>query len=93
MSKCVKCLDYYHPDWIVYQEVRGDMVTVCAFCRLDKNELTVTDDNGKVKEIVSKKQASKNYKRYLEQLSKKPGIANIINKQTQDNERNSIKRG
>lgn len=94
MSRCVVCLDFYHPDFIVYQERRGEMVKVCAFCRLDKKELTITDDDGKVVRTVSKKEASIAYKKWLEKLSKKPKIAKILNKENQDNEqqRNRIKR-
>ena len=57
MSKCQKCLDFYHPDYIVYEEIRGDIVKVCAFCRLDKKELTIENEDGKVVETVNKKQA------------------------------------
>jgi len=93
MSKCAKCLDYYHPDYIVYQEIRGDMVKVCAFCRLEKNELTVLDEDGKLECKVTKKQASINYKRWVDELRKNPKIANIIQNETKDDEqRNSIKR-
>lgn len=78
MSKCSVCLDYYHPDYIVYQEIRGDIVKVCAFCRTDKKQLTILDDDGKVIEIVDKKQASINYKKWLGELIHKPAIAKII---------------
>ena len=82
MSKCVKCLDYYHPDYIVYQDIRGEIVKVCAFCRIDKKELTITDDDGKVVEVVSKKQASIAYKKYLDDISKNEKVAKIIQENT-----------
>ncbi len=82
MSKCAKCLDFYHPDYIVYQEVQGDLVKVCAFCRMDKKELTITDEDGKMVEVVSKKQASINYKKWLDEMRKKPNLAKIIDEQT-----------
>lgn len=78
MSKCVKCMDYYHPDYIVYQEIRGESVKVCAFCRVDKQELTLTDEDGNIKEVVSKKEASTNYKRWLGELRRNPKIAKIV---------------
>lgn len=72
-------MDFFHPDLIVYQEVRGDLVKVCCFCRLDQNEVTVIDeDTGKVKEILTKKEASTNYKRWLGELRGNPKIAKII---------------
>ena len=91
MSKCAKCLDYYHPDYIVYQEVRGDMIKVCAFCRLDKKELTITEEDGKVINKVTKKQASINYKRWVDELRKNPKIAKIVQGEANE-QRNSIKR-
>lgn len=78
MSKCAVCMDYFHPDYIVYQEIRGDEVKVCAFCRTGKNELTIVDDDGKLKEKVNKKQASIAYKKYLDDLIRKPNIGKIV---------------
>ncbi len=79
MSQCVKCFDFYHPDMIVYQEVRGEEVKVCAFCRLDKTEITIVDEEtGRVKEVINKKQASTNYKKWLGELKGNPKIAKII---------------
>jgi hypothetical protein len=75
-------MDYYHPDYIVYQEIRGEEVKVCAFCRIDKNELTIENEDGTVKEVVDKKQASIAYKKYLEDISKLPGVAKIVQEST-----------
>lgn len=77
MSLCVKCLDYYHPDYIVYQEIQGEMVKVCAFCRVDKKELTLQNEDGTSRK-VKKKEASTNYKRWLGELKGNPKIAKII---------------
>ena len=79
MGKCVKCGFFYHPDWMLEEEIRGDMVKICFFCKIDKNELTVIDEETqKVKEVVTKTQAVENYRKYLEQLSHKPRIAEIL---------------
>ena len=78
MPKCVKCMKMYHPDWCIEQTIRDDDVIVCKFCRVDKNELTVEDENGNLTEIVTKDQASMDYLKYLEGLSKKPEIAKIL---------------
>lgn len=82
MSKCAKCFNLFHPDYISYQEIRGDIVKVCAFCKVDKNELTITDESGKVVQIVTKEEASRNYKKYLHELIKKPNIAKIVQKES-----------
>jgi predicted HAD superfamily phosphohydrolase YqeG len=81
MSRYQVCLDFYHPDYIVYQEIRGEDVKVCAFCRLDKIQLTIVNEDGTIIK-VDKKQASINYKRYLDELSKKPKIAEIVQNST-----------
>jgi len=81
MPKCVICQDRFHPDWCIEEMIRGDVVRICLFCKLDKKELTVVDDNDKVKEIVTKIQAVANYKKYLEMLSKRPRIAEILAKE------------
>ena len=78
MPQCVVCNKLFHPDWVIETEIRGDMVKSCMFCKLDKNELTVVDESDKLVEIVNKEQASVNYKRYLDDLSKKPRIAEIL---------------
>lgn len=80
MPKCVKCMKMYHPDWCFEQEIRGDVVVVCNFCRIDKNELTVEDEDGNITETVTKEEASRNYLKYLDDLSKKPSIAKILAK-------------
>lgn len=78
MPKCVKCMKMYHPDWCFEQEIRGDEVIVCTFCRLDKTELTVEHEDGTVSETVTKDEASRNYLKYLDELSRKPKIAKIL---------------
>ena len=82
MPKCVICQYRLHPDWCIEENIRGDEVKICLFCKLDKKELTVVDkETDKIKEIVTKVQAVANYKRYLEMLSKKRRIAEILAKE------------
>ena len=81
MSQCKVCMDFYHPDFITYTERLGDVIKICAFCRTDKQEITVTDDNGKIVKVVQKKQASNDYKKWLDELRKKPNMAKIIDEQ------------
>ena len=78
MPKCVKCFDLFHPDWMVEENIRGDEVVICCFCKMDKNELSVIDENDKITEVVTKDQAKRNYLKYLDDLSKKPKIAEIL---------------
>lgn len=78
MPKCVKCSKYFHPDWMVEQTIRGDDVVICNFCFMDKDVLTITDENDKLMEKVSKDQANRKYLQYLEDLSRKPKIAEAL---------------
>lgn len=78
MPKCVKCFKLFHPDWMVEENLRGDDVVICCFCKMDKTELTVEGEDGKLREMVTKDQAARNYLKYLDDLSKKPKIAEIL---------------
>lgn len=81
MSKCAVCMNLFHPDYISYTEIRGDEVKICAFCKVDKNSLTITDDDGNIKQVVTKEEATRNYKKWLDELRKKPNIAKIVDDQ------------
>ena len=93
MPKCQICLKMFHPDWMLQEEFRGDEIKLCLFCKLDKNELTVVDENDKIVETVKKEQASINYKKYLDELIVKPRIAELLVKAKSDGneQRSSIK--
>jgi len=82
MPKCVKCNDYFHPDYCIETNIRGDDVIICLFCRLDKKELTIVDEDDKtITGKVLKKEATVNYKRYLDDLIRQPNIAKTISKE------------
>lgn len=83
MAKCVKCFDFYHPDFITKKNIRGDMVNICLFCNFELDKLTIVDEDDKIVETVEKKQASINYKKWLDDLSKKPEIAKVISETKQ----------
>lgn len=84
MPRCVKCFKDFHPDWCIEQNIRGDNVIVCMFCRVDKDVLTVTGEDGSIVENVTKDQANRNYIKYLEDLSRKPAIADILVKSNKE---------
>ena len=83
MPLCVKCTGTFHPDWCIEQVIRGENVIVCKFCRIDKQELTVENDDGSVKEVVTREGARRDYLKYLDDLSRKPEIAKIISESGQ----------
>lgn len=70
----------FHPDWCVETTIRGDFVRVCCFCYVDKDILTVTGDDGSIKEHVTKDQANRNYLKYLDDISRQPKVAEILAK-------------
>jgi len=78
MSKCVVCGEFLHPDFCVVKEIRGDEVISCVFCHLDKKELTIEDDNGKMLKTVTKDQCIRDYKMYLKRLLDNPVISKIL---------------
>jgi hypothetical protein len=81
MPKCVKCLEYFHPDMCIETNIRGDDVIVCVFCKLHKKELTIEDKDGNFLKKVTKKQAPEEYKQYLNRLIKKPNISKLLSKE------------
>ncbi len=81
MSKCVICTKLYHPDYMVVKDIRGENVKVCAFCHTDKKELTVTDNNGKLVEVIKKDEASRAYMKCLHRLKDNPKIFEILTKE------------
>jgi hypothetical protein len=78
MSKCAICYTMQHPDYCMEREIRGDVVTICAWCETDKDPLTVTDDNGKVVKVIKKREEANKYKTYLQELVKNDKIADMI---------------
>lgn len=81
MSLCVKCNNYFHPDFCIETNIRGDNVIICLFCKLDKKSLTIEDKDGKMIEILSKDDAIERYRRYLNELVTRPNISKIISKE------------
>ena len=79
MGKCVQCEDYFAPHFMV--DIEGsEEVQKCAFCYLDKADVTVVNDETKQEEKISKKEATKRYKIFLKKLREQRGIADILSK-------------
>lgn len=77
MSKCLACYNYYHPDWCVIVDENKNVIK-CMFCYMDKKELTLKDENGKVLYTVTKEQASRNYMKYLEEQARRPNVKKML---------------
>ena len=83
MGKCVQCEDFYPPHYMVEVEVKDEkvkMVEKCAFCYLDKTEVTTVNDETGHEEKITKKEAAKRYKIFMKKLMENKNIAEVIQK-------------
>lgn len=79
MGKCVQCEEFLPPHFMVDID---DDVQKCAFCHLDKTEVTTVNDETKQEEKITKKEAAKRYKIFLKRLQDSPKVAEILSKKT-----------
>lgn len=85
-------MQYFHPDVCIETIIRGDEVIVCAFCYLDKKELTIENDDGSIDRVVLKEDATREYLNYLKELSGKPNIQQVMAGGEDGSKCDSIKR-
>ena len=78
MPKCIKCSKFYHPDFCIETEIRNDLITNCLFCYLNKDKLTIENEDGSIDRIVTKKESERDYKIYLKKLMENKKIKNLI---------------
>jgi hypothetical protein len=79
MPKCVKCDQVFHPDMCVEVD-EFSKACKCVFCYTEKQEITVTEEDGKPAYTVTKKMAIENYKVYLKKLSEDQRIQKAMMK-------------
>jgi F0F1-type ATP synthase epsilon subunit len=63
-------------------EEKKDPPQKCAFCYLDKNEVTMVNDETGKEEKISKKDAAEKYKLLLKKLKESKNIQDILSKQS-----------
>jgi len=80
MGQCVQCKEFLPPHFMVDLEVKDEEVQKCAFCYLDKTEVTTVNDDTGQEEKITKKQAAKRYKIFLKKLQENSNIADILSK-------------
>jgi len=81
MGKCVQCEGFFPPHFMIDMEKIENPPQKCAYCYLDKSEVTmVNDDTGK-EEKVSKKEAQKKYQIFLKRLYESKNVQEVIGKQ------------
>lgn len=80
MGKCVQCQEFLPPHFMVDLEVKNEEVQKCAFCYLDKTEVTTVNDDTGQEEKITKKKATKRYQIFLKKLQENSNIADILSK-------------
>jgi len=80
MSLCAVCGKRYHPDWVVVvdEKENGEAICKCVWCKTLKDEVTLTDAEGKLVGKVTKKEAHENYMTYLKELAHQENIAKML---------------
>lgn len=80
MGQCIKCKQYFHPDFCVDVESpfikKEEEVKMCVFCHLNLKEVTVQLPDGDRR--VKKQEAINMYKEYIQKLTKNRKINHLI---------------
>jgi len=78
MPQCVKCKEFFAMSYCVeaLPEDPEDNASICVFCKLNLKEITVQYDDGDRK--VTKNDAIKFYRKYINEVTKNRKIKHII---------------
>ncbi|MFW6007944.1 MAG: hypothetical protein ACOCP8_01655 [archaeon] len=86
MGQCVTCNKFLGPNYCITVNEDTDEKQ-CVFCYLEKDEITVEDDNGNQKKL-KKEEAVKKYREFLNKIKRSDRVQNILK---DNNESNIIK--
>lgn len=78
MPQCTMCKKWFHPDYSVLVD-NENKIYKCTFCYLGKDVLTIEDEKGKVIEVVSKRDASESYLKFMRKLKDQPKVKQLVN--------------
>jgi hypothetical protein len=81
MGKCVQCEEMFPPHFMVDLEEKKDPPQKCAYCYLDKKEVTMVNEETGKEEKVSKKEAINRYNIFLKRLYETKNIQDVLQKQ------------
>lgn len=76
MPQCVKCNMFFHPDYMLLVDEQQKSQQ-CVWCYLDKEEVTLEDENGNGKR-VGKNEAAQKYAEFIQRTLQKPNVQRII---------------
>jgi len=77
MPKCATCGQFFGPNFCIVANENSKEFQ-CVFCYLGKNEITVETKDGQEKK-VTKKDANKEYMKYLKKLHNNKNVQEIVN--------------
>lgn len=88
MPKCVKCFEFFPPQYMIQLPSEEEVILECVFCTTGKNEVTVVEDATNREEKYTKQQCIEDYKIMLKMMKesyqnggvKNSGILNIPEK-------------
>ncbi len=70
IGQCKGCQEFFPPEFMVDEKK-------CLYCEGGSNTVYVTNENNE-RSAYSKKQCTKDYKLFLKELKKMPGVANAL---------------
>lgn len=76
MGLCAKCRNHFWPKMM--REVAGSEDKLCIFCKLDKEEIELLDEESKKKVILTKKGAIKSYDEFMRKMRDKPRVKELV---------------
>lgn len=77
MSKCVKCDQFFHPDYVVIIDENTNAVS-CVFCHTGNTSVTIRDEDSGEEKTVTKQEANRKYLIYLKELEENPNVKKIL---------------
>lgn len=80
MPQCVKCKQFFHPDYCVFAapDDPDDDAKFCLYCKLNTDTLTIEDAEGNEVSKVKKEEAINMYKLYIKGLTETHNIKHLI---------------
>lgn len=78
IGQCVKCKQFL-PSHVMFVTERGDG-QICAYCKTDKNVITLEDDNGNAKKFTKDEMVNK-YKEFMSNVVNRPEVRKKVFKE------------
>lgn len=83
MPKCQTCTKFLGPNFCIIINEETDEKQ-CVFCYLEKDEITIENDDGSERKIT-KEEAMRKYQEYLKDLYHSEKVQEIVNPESKSN--------